>query len=55
MDTLNKLLEIYGPDFDLFGYDKTKYFDIVQPPITISTTISAATTASTKTTTILTT
>lgn len=29
-------MQIYGPDFDLFGYNSTKYFDIVKsnkPPI----------------------
>lgn len=30
-DLLIELLDIYGPDFDLFGYNSTKYFGIVQP------------------------
>lgn len=29
-DLLFELLEIYGPDFDLFGYNSTKYFEFVQ-------------------------
>lgn len=29
---LNELLNIYGPDFDLFDYDSTKYYGIVQTP-----------------------
>ncbi|XP_031622900.1 carbohydrate sulfotransferase 11 [Contarinia nasturtii] len=43
---LRDLLKIYGPDFDLFGYNSTKYFDIVKsskPPITPNvTTIATA-------------
>lgn len=34
---LKDLLKIYGADFDLFGYNSTKYFDIVKssnPPTT---------------------
>lgn len=30
-NTLMDLLDVYGPDFELFGYNSTKYFDIVQP------------------------
>lgn len=56
-DTMLKdLLQIYGPDFDLFGYNSTKYFDLVKsskPPTSINVTTvtaAAATTAITITT-----
>ncbi|XP_055917632.1 carbohydrate sulfotransferase 11 [Eupeodes corollae] len=32
--TLDAVLDIYRLDFELFGYDLTKYYDIVQPPST---------------------
>lgn len=48
---LKDLLQIYGPDFDLFGYNSTKYFDIVKsskPPTPINvTTVTAAAAATT--------
>lgn len=33
-DTLTKLLAVYGADFDLFGYNSTKYYELVQPSST---------------------
>lgn len=50
---LNDLLKIFGADFDLFGYNSTKYFDIVKstkPPTPNKTTVAAAATAITITT-----
>lgn len=48
---LKDLLQIYGPDFDLFGYNSTKYFDIVKksskPPTPINVTTVAAAAATT--------
>lgn len=33
IETLNQLLDVYGPDFELFGYNSTKYMKIVQSNI----------------------
>lgn len=50
---LKDLLKIYGPDFDLFGYNSTKYFDIVKSdkPPKIDATVLANTTTTTTITT----
>lgn len=57
MSTLRDLLKIYGPDFDLFGYNSTKYFDIVKsdkPPSTDANIFANITTTTTTTPTITT-
>lgn len=30
VELLDDLMEIYGPDFKLFGYDATAYYDVVR-------------------------
>lgn len=44
---LKDLLKIYGADFELFGYNSTKYFDIVKksskPPTTTPNVTTVAT------------
>ncbi|XP_055295890.1 carbohydrate sulfotransferase 11 isoform X2 [Sitodiplosis mosellana] len=46
---LTDLLKIYGADFDLFGYNSTKYFDIVKksskPPTTKTPNVTTVATA----------
>lgn len=47
---LRDLLKIYEADFDLFGYNSTKYFDIVKsskPPTPNITTVAAGAAAAT--------